>query len=675
VEWWSAAAPEPQDVRGMEFGVELKSDMSLRYMARLRAITGILLVLMFAWPYGAWAEPLSHGWSSYGVPTEAMVFDDNNNLIVLGYVPPVSKRYYPDSMLVEKFDITGNRIWRTSFVYPGRMRDVGVDAAGNVLFTGMLNERVDFGGGVLVPTDGDLLIVKLTAFGEHVWSKRYGEPPGTASGEHGYRIAVDPSGAFVVTGTYSGTMLLGPHRLHSFDFRELFVAKFDSSGNPIWARGEVGGRHFPSGVALSATGEVVIAGNVSGDADFGGGVLLDGTRLGSDAYLAKYDPGGGFLWAHRFAGDTQYCADLGLDPSGNPIVAGKFRTEINFGGGPLVATSGNIHTYVAKFSAAGAHIWSKQFGSSEPATSIAWGIACDNGGNVAITGEAYGAGLTVGGDTLAVGGDKQVYLSVLSADGEEQWGRFYGDGCEQRAWVIAGASDGRVAIYGDFLGAVDFGGGALVNPHRMCSHCPWESDCDYVDYIVQLNPVPVAAAIQSFVVREVPGGVELDAVFSSNLELERINVYKAESGEALRLHKALSGPGRSLPYIDRSVEPGRTYAYMLGIVDADGEVVSAVRNVTVKGYQTALIGNHPNPFNPITTIAYTLAAPGLVTIYVYDPSGRFVRKLIERHEVAGWHEVVWDGTDEKGRVVSSGVYFCQMRVGNVSESRRMVLLK
>lgn len=89
----------------------------------------------------------------------------------------------------------------------------------------------------------------------------------------------------------------------------------------------------------------------------------------------------------------------------------------------------------------------------------------------------------------------------------------------------------------------------------------------------------------------------------------------------------------------------------------------------------ALHQNVPNPFNPVTSVRYSLAEPGRVTIRVYDVAGRVVRTLRDRPEEAGERSVVWDGTNDRGQHVGSGVYFCSMVAGEFSDRRLMVLLK
>lgn len=85
--------------------------------------------------------------------------------------------------------------------------------------------------------------------------------------------------------------------------------------------------------------------------------------------------------------------------------------------------------------------------------------------------------------------------------------------------------------------------------------------------------------------------------------------------------------------------------------------------------------NAPNPFNPTTRIPFKLARGGRVTLDVYDVTGRFVRRVLDESLPAGLHEAGWDGRDDAGRAVSSGVYFYRMASAARVETRRMVLLK
>jgi hypothetical protein len=91
---------------------------------------------------------------------------------------------------------------------------------------------------------------------------------------------------------------------------------------------------------------------------------------------------------------------------------------------------------------------------------------------------------------------------------------------------------------------------------------------------------------------------------------------------------------------------------------------------------TGLIGNYPNPFNPETTIMFTLSNESNVEINVYNVRGQRVRSLVNDYFEAGHHQVVWNGRDNSDREVSSGIYlYRMMKEGDLIETRRMVLLK
>jgi flagellar hook assembly protein FlgD len=88
-----------------------------------------------------------------------------------------------------------------------------------------------------------------------------------------------------------------------------------------------------------------------------------------------------------------------------------------------------------------------------------------------------------------------------------------------------------------------------------------------------------------------------------------------------------------------------------------------------------LYQNRPNPFNPRTTIRFTLARKGPTELAIYDVGGRLVRTMVDKTMNAGLHALVWDGTDDKGHSVGSGIYWSQLEVGDYVSSKKLVLLK
>jgi flagellar hook assembly protein FlgD len=84
---------------------------------------------------------------------------------------------------------------------------------------------------------------------------------------------------------------------------------------------------------------------------------------------------------------------------------------------------------------------------------------------------------------------------------------------------------------------------------------------------------------------------------------------------------------------------------------------------------------YPNPFNPATTVEYELMARTPVSLRIYDVNGVLVRALVDETLPAGTHQAAWNGTDDAGRVVASGVYYCRLEAGATRTAMRMVLLK
>ena len=112
--------------------------------------------------------------------------------------------------------------------------------------------------------------------------------------------------------------------------------------------------------------------------------------------------------------------------------------------------------------------------------------------------------------------------------------------------------------------------------------------------------------------------------------------------------------------------PGRRVTYE---VNLNGDVN------TVSQLASSLDPNRPNPFNPATTIRYSLERAVDVELAIYNLLGQEVRLLVRRFQPAGSYTVTWDGRDAAGRQVSTGVYLYQLQAGTDVVSRKMVLAK
>jgi hypothetical protein len=86
-------------------------------------------------------------------------------------------------------------------------------------------------------------------------------------------------------------------------------------------------------------------------------------------------------------------------------------------------------------------------------------------------------------------------------------------------------------------------------------------------------------------------------------------------------------------------------------------------------------GNSPNPFNPSTTVRFSLSQPGFVSLTIYDILGRTVRRLIETEYETGTYDVQFDGHDDRGQSLASGIYLARLSEGGLARTLKMVLLR
>ncbi len=129
-------------------------------------------------------------------------------------------------------------------------------------------------------------------------------------------------------------------------------------------------------------------------------------------------------------------------------------------------------------------------------------------------------------------------------------------------------------------------------------------------------------------------------------------------------------------YLDQTVRPGTTYFYKLADVDVQGnQTFHGPVSVTVTPVRLALLGNHPNPFSQTTTISLNLAAPGHVSLKIYNAAGDLVRTLADGETTPGEYDIRWDGRDDAGHAVPPGTYACRLEARGMEQSHKMVLVE
>jgi hypothetical protein len=200
-----------------------------------------------------------------------------------------------------------------------------------------------------------------------------------------------------------------------------------------------------------------------------------------------------------------------------------------------------------------------------------------------------------------------------------------------------------------------------------------------VDNLAPAPPVGLAGEQQY-----TPAGLELTWRPNGERDLGEYAIYRGTSAGFV------PGPGNlvaSTPdtlYLDGSWSWSDGYYYKVAAVDIHGNVsgYALLSPETITDAETPkspaasfLAQNFPNPFNPTTRIAFGLAAPGNVSLKIYDAAGRLVRVLAEGARPAGNYSELWDGRDARGAAVASGIYFYRLTVGSFTETRKMALLR
>lgn len=283
---------------------------------------------------GAYQWLLHWGDTIDSVSRADLAVDSSNNVVWLGGAfeqidlgaGPIGNEGYL-SFVLAKFDAAGSLLWGSAFVngYPSGL---SLDGSGNILMTGRGDSGIDFGGGPL-PGAGypTLVIAKLNANGNHIWSQSFQSDNGDAYLNTG-GITADHLGNVIITGRFSGTWLdLGGT---NFPSGGGYLAKYSPAGAHLWSKVGAGGY----AVAVDSSNNVIASG------------------IG---VLEKYDSGGTWLWSHGCIapGSSAWVRGVAVDDNDDIFITGQVSGSFNCGAGAVPAVS-----FLAKLDAAGNHMWS-----------------------------------------------------------------------------------------------------------------------------------------------------------------------------------------------------------------------------------------------------------------------------------------------------------------------------
>ncbi|HUH05653.1 MAG TPA: hypothetical protein VML75_26850, partial [Kofleriaceae bacterium] len=312
---------------------------------------------------------------------------------------------------------TGNVRWLVGFGSKGEdePRGIDIDAAGNVVITGIFNGTMTMGDKVLESQALDAFVAKLDDSGKVLWAHAFGGKNDDVAAA----VRFDSKGNVIVAGWYSDTMTFGSSTLTAVGSDDVFVMSLGADGSPNWAR-SIGGENTEAAWALAtgANDDVIVVGEFRGTVNFGTGPVESAGN--TDVFVLALSKDGERKWARQF-GDMNF--DFGravaIDSRGDVVLAAEFAGSVDFGGGALEAT-GNRDIAVVKLAGTdGSFRWARQFGNTFD--DVVLGLAIDGADNIAIGG-SYEAENPFEKGTRS-NGRKDAFVARLDPTGELQWAR------------------------------------------------------------------------------------------------------------------------------------------------------------------------------------------------------------------------------------------------------------
>ena len=385
---------------------------------------------------------------------------------------------------------------------------ITLDDAGNVYATGYFSTTVDFdpGPGILNLTSvnaEDAFMAKYDATGKLIWAKTIGDFRYQA----GNALAVDANGNIYVTGIFFGTTDFDPGpgiaNLISAGNEDIFVCKYDNTGNFIWAK-KFGGptNDFCNAIKLDAFGDIYINGYFENTADFdpGTGVFNLVSAGATDIFVCKLSNNGNLLWAQRIGGPSSDVAfAIDLDEQNNVYSTGFYWATVDFnpGAGTFNLTSIALGDgYVLKLNTNGSFINAVRLGGNSRVRCIS--LKLDKTNHFYVAGHFDGAAdFDPGSGTVLLNSpvdDDDIFVGKYDLDLNLTWVKQIEGPSFQKVFDIDLDAAGNVYTTGHYNGTADFDPGP--GEHKLTA----VADPDI--FVLKLTPVGefvwVAQATGSF---------------------------------------------------------------------------------------------------------------------------------------------------------------------------------
>lgn len=439
----------------------------------------------------------------------------SSDSIVIGNVVLKNAGLSFNDLFIAKYDPLGNLVWAQRFGGSSNDRGTAIttDNVGNVYLTGYFySPKIGFGTDTLINAGnvGDIFIVKFDNLGNILWTKR----EGAAALEIPHAIHVDGNNNIIVVGRFSSNSItFGSTILTLAGSMDVFIVKYDASGNLLWVKGAGGGSN-DEGYSLSTdvSGNIYLSGYFTQPSNFGTIRLTSAGQ--ADLFLAKYDPAGNVLWAKRAGGDgDDRAVALKTDASGNSYVTGFYTNDSISFGSILIPDEAVDNSFVAKYDTDGNVVWAKGLGGDIEAEDL---TIFDS--DVYVCGTFNADTLNYGPSSLICEGSTDFFLLNCDTNGNPKWALKQTSGGEsgENARSVEVDGSGNVIVSGAFRSEPIFFGASELNSNRGADL-----------FVAKLGSTPTGftdlQTSSNFNVYPNPGNGQF--TLKSNFNISRVEIY------------------------------------------------------------------------------------------------------------------------------------------------------
>ena len=618
---------------------------------------------------------LRAGWIEYGNPlcvapnnqyNAAMVTDEAGGAVIAW----TDYRTGPSNIYAQRVNAQGDTLWPADGIPL-------CDTANNKNYALMVQDGT--GGAIVTWTDQrdpltehDIYAQRIDGSGARVWSADGVAICDTLDEQRYPGIASDGAGgAIVVWQDRRGAYL------------NIYTQRIDGSGTLLWER---------NGIGIDTTDYNSVNPEIVSDG-FGGAIIAWEGSGGIRAQRVSAD--GDTLWQ---ANGINVCTDVPSQWTPKLVSDG--------GGGAIIVwrdnrTPGEFYIYAQRVDADGDTLWTAdgiplcKVTNYQGSPSI---VSDGSGGAIVAWEEGYdnqdihaqrvdgGGNLlwTANGVDVCTAPDRQV-ANRMVADGSGGAIIVWED---ERSMPTTSYTQ-RLDAYGSPLWAVNgiaiYYYSNLVQDGTGGAYYVWEgwspeTDSDLYISLVDATGTIVPTLMQNFSANVNDGVVHVSWALSIHVGSESFKVYRknlTNSGSWESLNVEIEDHGNLYSFTDATCVPGLKYSYRVDMFEEDGwRTLFETDPMSVPKMPLVLYQNFPNPFNPGTRIEFYLPSKAMVWLDVYNVEGKIVKRLIAGSE-RGQGRVVeyWDGTNENGGKAASGIYYCRLRAGKITRTRKMVLLQ